>query len=70
MVTILNSELESQRKGWISLAKKYGWYTEPFYIQVWVKDGSIIDSVSVRGMDKDYIVDADTEEVITEYKLV
>jgi len=49
--------LEQERTHWAKVAKKYGWYTEPFYIQVWMyKDGTLDDSVSFKGMTQDIII--------------
>jgi hypothetical protein len=60
--------IEEQRAEWAKVAKKYGWYTEPFYIQVWLHDdGTVQDSVSFKGIDKDYILDHVEEEVSDEY---
>jgi hypothetical protein len=63
-------EFDHHKTKWIAVAKKYNWYQEPFYIQVWVHNGEIVDSVSVRDLDKDYVIDADTDEVITDYKII
>ena len=42
--------IESNRKIWAGVAKENGWYSEPFYIQMWVtSSGTIKDSVSHRG---------------------
>lgn len=67
---ISKTELEYNRNKWIAVARNNGWYQEPFNIQVWVHNGEIVDSVSVRDLDKDYVIDADTDEVITNYKIV
>lgn len=67
---ISKTELEYNRNKWIAVARNNGWYQEPFFIQVWVHNGEIVDSVSVRDLDKDYVIDADTDEVITNYKIV
>jgi len=67
---IRQNALEYHRNKWIAVARNNNWYQEPFYIQVWVHNGEIVDSVSVRGLDKDYVIDADTDEVITNYKIV
>jgi hypothetical protein len=51
-------DLEYHREHWAKVAKKNNWYTEPFYVQVWVyDDGTVEDSVSFVGIDKDYIVE-------------
>jgi len=67
---ISRTELEYNRNKWIATAKKYGWYQEPFFVQVWVHNGEIVDAVSVRGLDKDYEIDATTDKQITDYKIV
>lgn len=49
--------IEEHRTVWAELAKKRGWYTEPFYVQIWVDEyGEVIDSVSYKGMTEDSIV--------------
>ena len=48
-------DIENKRIFWSEVAKKNGWYKEPFYVQVWIKDNKIIDSVSFIGLDKDII---------------
>lgn len=56
-------DLEEKRAFWAEIAKKHGWYTEPFYIQVFVnKKGEITDSVSFTGLDQDVVVLDDEEE--------
>jgi len=48
--------IEDHRAIWAEIAKKNGWYTEPFYIQVFQNEaGEIWDSVSHQGMAQDYI---------------
>ena len=50
-------ELERARAFWAGVARKHGWYAEPFHVQVWVDaSGAVVDSVSVKGMPQDYIV--------------
>lgn len=50
-------DIEEQREVWALIARENGWYTEPFYVQVWVdKQGNVLDSVSWRGIDRDYVV--------------
>ena len=57
--------VEDHRTFWAALAKKNGWYTEPFYVQVFQNEaGEIWDSVSSQGMTRDYIV---IEEEFNEY---
>jgi hypothetical protein len=67
---ISRTELEYNRNKWIAVARNNNWYVEPFFIQVWVHNGEIVDAVSVRGLDKDYVIDATTDKQITDYKIV
>lgn len=70
-MNIGKEKIEYHRKGWSEIAKKGGWYTEPFHIQVWVNSqGEIVNSVSVRGLSKDYVLREDDDTEITEYNLV
>ena len=57
-------EIETSRKFWAEIAKQNGWYTEPFYIQVFVdpKTNLITDSVSSRILERDIIVYQTIEE--------
>jgi len=49
--------VEDHRTFWAKIAKENGWYTEPFYVQVFQNEaGEIWDSVSSQGMTRDYIV--------------
>ena len=53
----LELQIEEHRKWWAEVAKENGWYTQPFFIQVWIdKDGEIEDSVSYKDMKRDYII--------------
>lgn len=43
--------IEECRESWAAIAKKFDWYFEPFYIQVWIDEtGKVIDSVGHKGM--------------------
>jgi len=43
--------IEECRESWTEIAKKFDWYFEPFYIQVWIDEtGKVLDSVSHKGM--------------------
>ena len=55
----MNEQVEKAREFWAEVAKKHGWYQEPFYVQVWVnpETGVMMDSVASRGMTQDVIVD-------------
>lgn len=49
--------IECRREQWATIARKNGWYAEPFYIQVWVSpEGTISDSVAYRGAESDIII--------------
>jgi hypothetical protein len=52
---MVSQNLEEHRELWANVAKKNGWYTEPFYVQVFIDPVSneIYDSVSFGGMTKD-----------------
>lgn len=51
-------QIEEHRKWWAEVAKENGWYTQPFFIQVWVdRDGEVADSVSYEGLTQDWILD-------------
>ena len=51
--------IEKARILWSDVAKKSGWYKEPFYVQVWLhEDGSIDDAVSFQGLEQDIILPA------------
>ena len=51
--------LEEGRKSWSKIAKKAGWYKEPFYVQLWVhENGDMDDCVSFQGLDQDIILPA------------
>jgi hypothetical protein len=50
------SSIELKRELWAGIAKANGWYSEPFFVQVWVdRQGEIVDSVSFAGLDRDII---------------
>lgn len=54
----MSKDIEEARQIWAKVAKENGWYTEPFYVQIWKdKEGNILDSVSCRGMTKDIILE-------------
>lgn len=68
---ISKENFEYHRKGWSEVAKKNGWYYEPFYIQVWVnRQGNIVNSVAIRGLSKDYVLREDDDTEITDFELV
>lgn len=48
--------VEEHREHWASIARKNGWYKQPFFVQVWADSkGEIADSVSFQGLEKDHI---------------
>ena len=59
-VPLSSQRLEECREFWANVARKNDWYKQPFFVQVWVDDdGTVIDSVSHQGLDRDYILDED-----------
>ena len=49
--------LEEHRSFWAGIAKRNGWYREPFYVVTWLRgNGEIVDSVSYDGLDRDMSV--------------
>jgi hypothetical protein len=60
----MHKDIETHRELWATIAKKNNWYTEPFFVQLWVNDsGDVLDSVAHGGMTHDVIVvDNDYEE--------
>jgi len=55
-------DIEAHRAKWAGIARANGWYTEPFYVQVWVdSDGEITDSVSFTGLALDLILPTEYE---------
>ena len=70
-MNISKKEFDKNKKFWSGIAQKNNWYYEPFFIQVWVnKNGEVVNSVSVIGLDKDYVLDAVRDEEILDYKIV
>lgn len=58
--------IEECRAFWADVAKKNNWYTEPFYVQVWLNpDGTIEDSVSTRALTRDVVIQL-TEDDLNE----
>ncbi|MFZ1250629.1 MAG: hypothetical protein WAR37_04265 [Candidatus Microsaccharimonas sp.] len=44
-------KIEDSRESWAEIAKKFGWYFEPLYIQVWIDEfGEVVDTVGHKGM--------------------
>lgn len=60
--------IEDSRAFWAGVAKENGWYTEPFYVQVWLApDGTVYDSVSTRRLNQDIVIQL-TEQDIEDYE--
>lgn len=56
-MNVQKEDVEKHRQFWAKIAKKNGWHTEPFYVQLWVDvNGNILDSVSYQGIVKDTII--------------
>ncbi|HRF28681.1 MAG TPA: hypothetical protein PL051_03535 [Candidatus Saccharibacteria bacterium] len=46
-----HQKIEDSRESWAEVARKFGWYFEPFYIQVWIDEfGEVVDTVGHKGM--------------------
>lgn len=46
-----HQKIEDSRASWAEVAKKFDWYFEPFYIQVWIDEfGEVVDTVGHKGM--------------------
>lgn len=46
-------KIEDSRESWAEIAKKFDWYFEPFYIQVWIDEfGEVVDTVGHKGMQE------------------
>ncbi len=49
--------IEEKRATWSTVAKQYGWYKDPFFVQIWINEDSIIeDSVSFEGLTHDIFI--------------
>jgi hypothetical protein len=69
MRILKKSMIETHRRVWADAAKKNNWYTEPFFIQMWVEmDGKLQDSVSTRTLTKDVVISAHSGKVLVEGK--
>ena len=68
---INKEEFKKHKEQWSNVAKENGWYSEPFYIQVWVDSkGKIVDSVSNPHLKRDYILSASKDKEITNAKFI
>ncbi len=55
-VLLSPQRLEECREFWANVARKNGWYKQPFFVQVWVDSrGNVTDSVSFQGLTEDVI---------------
>jgi hypothetical protein len=53
----MSDQIEKARALWATVAKANGWYSEPFYVQVWLTpDGELQDSVSTRALTQDHVI--------------
>ena len=53
----MNEIIEQARTFWATVAKKNGWHSEPFFVQVWLNpDGTLQDSVSTRALTQDHVI--------------
>jgi hypothetical protein len=53
----MNNQIEQARQLWARVAKANGWYSEPFFVQVWLTpDGELQDSVSTRALTQDHVI--------------
>ena len=50
--------LAAARAFWAPIAKEHDWYSEPFFVQVWVNEsGEVTDSVAHRDMVRDIVIE-------------
>ena len=53
----MNEIIEQARTFWAKVAKDNDWYSEPFFVQVWLNpDGTMNDSVSTRALTQDHVI--------------
>jgi len=65
MIQINKKDIETQRNFWANIAKKHGWYKEPFYVQIWFNQlGKVEDSISFQNMTQDIFVSYETDKLI------
>lgn len=51
--------VEEHRRYWAGIAKRHGWFAQPFCIIAWLDEsGDVTDSVSCKGLDRDLIMRA------------
>ena len=57
-MSVSSMVVDEHREYWAEVAKKNGWYKEPFYIRVWVdRDGFVVDSDVYEGMTEDVVIE-------------
>tara|TARA_Y100000034_G_C6815385_1_gene366796 strand:+ start:215 stop:421 length:207 start_codon:yes stop_codon:yes gene_type:complete len=61
--------VEEHRTYWSKVAKENGWYKEPFYLQIWMEDNEIIDSVSFKGLERDIFIDNITDKELNKNEM-
>lgn len=64
LMQVKKSDLEECRQDWSETAKRHGWYKEPFYVQLFLEGGEVVDSVSYQGITKDLFVCNNTDQLI------
>lgn len=65
-MTIKKTAIEVERAFWAQSAKKWHWFEEPFFVQIWIdKDGKIQDSVSFKGLKSDIFLEWESNKIIS-----
>jgi hypothetical protein len=60
-MTRIANDIEVHRSFWANIARENGWYTQPFFVQVWVDmDGTITDSVATTALSEDIVIEVET----------
>ncbi len=60
-MTKIANDIEAHRSFWANIARENGWYTQPFFVQVWVDmDGVITDSVGTTALTEDVVIEVET----------
>ena len=52
LTQVMQNTINQYRETWAKLAKKNGWYTDPFFVQVWInpEKDTVIDVVAHKGL--------------------
>ena len=54
---VTQNTIEHHRQIWEQIAKKNGWYKEPFYVQAWISsDQEVFDVVAHKGLTEDVLI--------------